>query len=387
MGLEHLETVFAFSVVMLLLSLVITMSVQAFVAALGLRGRNLMWGITRFIERVPGLEQHAKNIAEQVLKHASIVSPLGRRANAIGSEELWAILKDLATKNNSSLSQDEKDALTTELAVLVPRETRDYARKVVDEVKLRFSSDAKKVVDEVWAEVQNETLKLSSELNLWFDTIMNRTTDRFVLYTRACSIVLALILSLGLQLDSLDILKNLSTDSELRAKLVQSADVTISRAQTQLLRKPVAVEALEAITPETDSLKDKEIPQGLATRSQGAAWLQQAIGSAENGSAALAGYENKFDELTRVRLTTLGSEIQELRGDLEKSRLVVLPVSIAEYKKRWADFWGHALGIVISVLLLSLGAPFWFNVLRTVATLRPILAGTTDPSKDDRRKA
>jgi hypothetical protein len=34
------------------------------------------------------------------------------------------------------------------------------------------------------------------------------------------------------------------------------------------------------------------------------------------------------------------------------------------------QFWG----ILVTVGLLSLGAPFWYNALKTVATLRPILA-------------
>jgi len=48
MGLEHFDTVFAFVIVMLLLSLVITMGVQLVVAILGLRGRNLLWGGHKF---------------------------------------------------------------------------------------------------------------------------------------------------------------------------------------------------------------------------------------------------------------------------------------------------------------------------------------------------
>ncbi len=47
-----------------------------------------------------------------------------------------------------------------------------------------------------------------------------------------------------------------------------------------------------------------------------------------------------------------------------------------------ADFWqrtGRAelkylLGVFLSGGLLSLGAPFWFNALKSMANLRPILA-------------
>jgi hypothetical protein len=34
----------------------------------------------------------------------------------------------------------------------------------------------------------------------------------------------------------------------------------------------------------------------------------------------------------------------------------------------------HLWGILASALLLSLGAPFWFNMLKTLSNLRPVLA-------------
>jgi hypothetical protein len=36
--------------------------------------------------------------------------------------------------------------------------------------------------------------------------------------------------------------------------------------------------------------------------------------------------------------------------------------------------WRHFLGIVAAAALLSLGAPFWFNLLRQLANLRTMLA-------------
>ena len=89
----------------------------------------------------------------------------------------------------------------------------------------------------------------------------------------------------------------------------------------------------------------------------------------------------QFDSLTRNRLDRLGNQMLELRRELEESRLVVIPNTWKAYKVSWTDFPSHLPGIVISIFLLSLGAPFWFNALRTLAALRPILAGRADPAK------
>jgi hypothetical protein len=39
-----------------------------------------------------------------------------------------------------------------------------------------------------------------------------------------------------------------------------------------------------------------------------------------------------------------------------------------------ASTWSHFWGMATSAALLSLGAPFWFNLLKTLSNLRPILA-------------
>jgi hypothetical protein len=38
-----------------------------------------------------------------------------------------------------------------------------------------------------------------------------------------------------------------------------------------------------------------------------------------------------------------------------------------------------AVGITLTCVLLSLGAPFWFNALRQLATLRPVIAEKISP--------
>ena len=49
MLLKHLDTVIAFTVVMLGISLAITVLTQMFVAMTGLRGTNLRWGLERLL--------------------------------------------------------------------------------------------------------------------------------------------------------------------------------------------------------------------------------------------------------------------------------------------------------------------------------------------------
>jgi hypothetical protein len=44
----------------------------------------------------------------------------------------------------------------------------------------------------------------------------------------------------------------------------------------------------------------------------------------------------------------------------------------------WLWPWPHLLGLCLSAAFLSLGAPFWFNTLKSLTNLRPVLAQQVD---------
>jgi len=43
--------------------------------------------------------------------------------------------------------------------------------------------------------------------------------------------------------------------------------------------------------------------------------------------------------------------------------------------------WRHLLGVAASAALLSLGAPFWFNILKSITNLRTVLARKNDEER------
>jgi len=55
----------------------------------------------------------------------------------------------------------------------------------------------------------------------------------------------------------------------------------------------------------------------------------------------------------------------------------------------WKNGWGHSslFGILLSSVLLSLGAPFWFNMLSNLVKLRPSLAAKDDEQRKDRESS
>jgi hypothetical protein len=94
-----------------------------------------------------------------------------------------------------------------------------------------------------------------------------------------------------------------------------------------------------------------------------------------------------------VVLTKLGGSVETMErvaADYQKTGLQLLPEPYPfnrtwpephwfyVFDSTWSRPWHRLLGILISAALLSLGAPFWFNTLKSLTNLRPILADEVD---------
>ncbi len=172
----------------------------------------------------------------------------------------------------------------------------------------------------------------------WFDRSMDRVSQRFGTMCRAWTIAFALILAFGVQLDSFQLLKKISEVPESRARLMTLSDN---------LQKSI----------------DRVAP------SPGAAAANPA--SREDTIAVLKEVKSRADEVT---------------GSLGQAQFDILPTSMGTLQDRFSSK-RHLLGMLISVVLLSFGAPFWFNTLRQMLSLRSAVAEGAETRISDRRRA
>jgi hypothetical protein len=138
---------------------------------------------------------------------------------------------------------------------------------------------------------------------------------------RVWTIVFAIVMAFCLKLDSFDLLGRLSTDAALRTSLASSHAVLSEKAMQ-----------LSATSPEM---------------------------------------KPTIDELVK--------HATSIRTELEKSkfRLIPEPYDAVNVWSTGRRFWG----VLFSAAMLSLGAPFWFNTLKTLTNLRPLLANKQDKEK------
>ncbi len=358
MNFSYLDTALGFAAVMLMLSMLITICVQISGTCLNLRGKSLRWGVQRLIEKViPEYRGHARMLTEKVLTHDALSHTLGRYAIAIRPSELVLVLKDFA----GSKPDDE------------------------DEAGKMLKAAAGKVLEKAQT--------AESDINAWFNTIMDRTTERFVIHTRIITAVFAFGIAFLLHIDTLHIVKQLSSKPEVRTAVVNAAlKDAIPNYEAMQKLDPLPVEAIRALAKNNQSEATiLEAAKDLATRAQGRDWIAKHFADAATQKRLLDSYEIQFDALGTKRVQDLHADYEKVSGWLEASQLELGPKTAQYCDSRGPDFlwWPlpcgpsgitpmHLLGMLVTALFLSLGAPFWFNALRNMSNLRPILAGKVD---------
>jgi hypothetical protein len=321
MNLENLDTVIGFVVVILLLSLVITSVVQLLGMVLRLREKALLWGIGRVITQIgTATQKDAADLAQRVVKHDSINPTRWGSATAIHFDEFIGIVKQLAERSGDQPFAAAAKSVAAAVDAAATPELEALAASVEAELAKLFPQKVALVQDAA-ARAKAAVRAAAPKVRFWFDTVMDRTTERFVAHTRLVTIAAAVALAGIGRIDSLDLIKQLSQKADVRAKLVQMADPVLKEAGTVLQAAPTA---------------EGDIP----------------------------------------RLT---EQVKSLEGDLARTSLQIVPTEAFS----WAYYGQHALGLLISAFFLALGAPFWFNSLRQLSNLRPIIAGKVDAKDAD----
>jgi hypothetical protein len=310
---------------MLVLSLLVTVAVQMVLALLGLRGKNLLWGTARLLKQIEPdfTEAMAKELAEKLLTHPALPHFGNRPTTAISETEFRKVLEDVARARNTLLSDE------------TCRKLRVYMGLLDSSGQLQATADR----------LAAGAAKLAGDAGKWFDMIISRTSERFQFHTRLVTASVAGVACLALQIDALSVMKQLSASEELRARVISQVDSIEARAKSVLDRGPLAGRP-----------------------------LQTAISNVSAEKQVTAEGNNALDQGS--------SDYAALKDTLAKMQLEIVPSSLDP--GNYVRDPRHLLGVVLAAMLLGLGAPFWFNVLRQLSTLRPLIAQKVDPKVDQR---
>jgi hypothetical protein len=223
--------------------------------------------------------------------------------------------------------------------------------------------------------------------SFWFDATQDRAQQWFATQTRICTILISIGAAFVFQLDTVEIYSEISADRTVRDKLVATAGAFAADAERTLAdttsvlqdafqdwqKSPEVVNA--SIPGDKRQALANLVPQPTETRTSFLARLHEMLVSVPNGSDLEKGFIAKLDNHVQERLKQEAQDFTRVKSDLERTGFELLPSSFSRWSPSYFDgVFKHFFGILISASLLSLGAPFWFNILNSLTNLRSLLA-------------
>ena len=357
--LASIDILVGLSLVMLVASLATMLVTQALIAATRRRGHHLLCGLTDLLAQLhPGMTPpNATTIAAAVLKHPLIRGSERRLATVIKREEFIKLLFELgssppaagaATPHLPDTARKVLEDALRDNGVADPAQALSNVRMLALELE-RTHPELATSARQTIALTQEARSQFVAKVNAWFDQTMDRVTERFTVSTRAFTFISAVAVVAVTQLDAASVINRLAMDDSMRQAFVAEAvrlDATAARDATR--------QAAASSEPPTTTapLQTSATTEAVQTPS---------------GSVA------PVSDVDRQRLF----------GVMREAGLLQIPRTVNE----WVNGWSKVSpgGVVLSVLLLSLGAPFWFNALSSLLRLRSVVAQKDDTDRTQRQ--
>jgi len=425
--LESLDTLIAFVLIMLVVSMLITIAVQMLVALFNLRGINLARGLTHTFNTIlPGFEGQAKQFAQCILSGRllsdSSIKWFGRKATAVRPDEVFDALYRIATGRRdapdlsdnarkllqglgvpagvlddaqaqveaatgkaekvSATLQDLKATADTAIAELPPAQ-QERTKAVITELTQRL--DAFETAAANKARLAAQTVDAAyKKFQYWFEVGQDRAQQWFTSHTRWFTVFFAVIFAFWLQLDTVEIFKLVSSNRAVRDALVAQSGNVIKQADKILGDSPSVLQ--QALQTWREGLTDDNAKKAVAAESAGPTdtrgslrdRIQKKLEAANvpKIDELLTALNNAIDTTAQENLKASAKQFSDVKLDLDNTGFSLFPSDgKGRWGKTWSDgFWQHLWGMIFSAGLLSLGAPFWFNALRSLASLRTKVA-------------
>ena len=261
-------------------------------------------------------------------------------------------------------------------------------------------------------------------LRAWFDNFMDRASQRFAVQARLVTVVLSCVFVLAWHFDAVRLLQSMSQGAEMRAQLAATAQgldkqaeqiarskpgshtvvpdvyrnamISILRlapvgtsannedSQARLAARrrgrakerekaaaPAAAPAEDSVTAGAMSkaMRELETVRGFASREEAESWLGTALDGNPVRESLAAAYQQEVNAELVSDSDKLIDRSASLKNELARSQF-----KLFQDDRGRAQSPNEVAGLLVTVALLSLGAAFWYNTLKNLASLRPRLA-------------
>lgn len=349
---EILAILIGFAGIMLVLSLLVTALTQAIAHFLSIRAKNLEAGLAELLATA---SEESKDKPQE-----NSDDPAGKDSKDKPEINLAKVILE----SNSLMRQGKISCL--------PKFMAPKASWVLKE-------ELKMLLHEQSKEHKEFTTEVIEKAMRWFSRMERGLSQRFNVIMRCITFGCALLVAVVFQVSTPDVLKRLSTDPQYRAKAEMEAINLVSKYETDytaLIRyEDVSAKALEQLQDNHPDLQETlEEVSGIGnTKNDILDELSVVLEDNPRRQELVVEYESMLDKLHREGYEQAGKMIEESIGTLAL-------FDIAAFSHGAGFYWDiqNLLGILMTTVLISLGAPFWFSTLRRLVALRDVLAPEQD---------
>ena len=231
-------------------------------------------------------------------------------------------------------------------------------------------------------DAKRDAAQFRIRMEQWFDEVMARTSGWYRKQTQVVLIVIGFFIAWQFNVDSIAITRILAKDKKVREQLVALATKRYevygqykdSLKRTLIIRQDtIDLFDTTIIRPDTVyqvSMPDTELDSLYRSLSGDAAEVQQILGISRGSCVDTTDttYLRAREPLDRLAGKTLsGPEQEEYRQAMEAAAKRKTGCYTHPYQQ---NGWLVFAGWLITALALSLGAPFWFDLLNKVVQIR-----------------
>lgn len=397
-GIVAVDIAIGLIFVFLLYSLLASILQEIIATFLGLRARNLKKAIGRMLQdEEKNSKTKAQTLGKALTKKMSL-SDFDKKHTLLKAFYDQPVIKYLASGKLFSKPSyiGGKDFSTALIKILKKHESeiKDVDKRIEEAIQKSelIDEETRAHLMALWENAEKNVEKFKLSLEGWFDSTMERAAGWYKRSTQLSLLIIGFVIAAVFHVSTLEIVNVLSNDQAIRGEMVQLAvSATESqdfKATIDKLRNKDSVEldslGLDQIESRLDSLFGV-----YGTLKLEAEKANHVMGYSVPDSLGIIGEKIKTNELDSITKTLTPDE--RIIGDyrvrfsnifLAKETSKFYQIKNANKDKkdkqpayyaslnRWNFFWHHIWGYLITALAISLGAPFWFDLLSKLVKVR-----------------
>lgn len=299
-----------------------------------------------------------------------VLEALHQQAGADASKFHAGLKTALASITNDDAVQSAKAvvALVTQLTVHVPDSWQALKARVQE---LPPGSPIRAVFEDIMRTADGKLEVVERKFETWYKGFESQVSAWYRQKTHLVLAVVGFFVALVMNVDSLDLMRQLSTNDKLRDSVVAQAVAQMESGKVQTSEGKARDEAFAAYRfAQAKADRSDAVSSAAALKEAGQLWV------------AYLDKQKKSEESLLAKVKAMESAglqfgwTMKFWDDLAKldweARLLVITQKLA--------------GLMLTAAALTLGAPFWFDMLQKVAQVRSVGRSLTEREAQPRKK-